>query len=285
MQRLHTLSGLWQPFIRNHPTLYAAGASFYILLSVFPALVFLLNLLSHFPVVLEASMELLEYLIPASFLPLLEYINHTLAGGTSVALLSLSAIAVLWSASKGIMALMDGLNAVLGVEDRRGFLRRRILSVFYFLLLAASLIATLCIHALGQWILGVILRHFPLISSVWQHLLQLRFLYTLLPLALLFALLYRVLPATKIYVRHCLLGGGLSAAGWLLFSALFSVYVTLFASRQFIYNGIGFLILTLLWLHICILLFLLGGIFSVLLSQGAYHPIQILKSCLPRRRS
>lgn len=285
MHCLHALSGIWRPFTRNQPTLYAAGASFYILLSVFPALLFLLTVLSHLPVVLETALELLEYLIPDSFLPLADYIGQTISEGTSLALLSLSAFTTLWSASKGILALMDGLNAVLGVRDHRGFLRRRCMAVFYFLLLSVSLLATLCFHALGQWILAACIRHFPVFSDLWQRLLHLRFLYTLLPLTVLFALLYRVLPAVKTQLRHCLLGGIATAAGWLLFSSLFSVYVNVFARHQQFYNGFGFLILTLLWLHVCILMFLLGGIFSVLLSQGTYHPIQILRSGLPRRRS
>lgn len=285
MNRLHTLSGLWRPFTRHHTTLYAAGASFYTLLSVFPALLFLLTLLSSLPLVLAGATSLLEALVPDSFLPLLDHIAETVSGSASPALLSLSAITTLWSASKGVMALMDGLNAVLDVDDRRGFLRRRGMAILYFLLLSLCLLATLCIHTLGQWILAAFLRHFPEASAFWERLLSLRFFYTLLPLAVLFALLYRVLPTVRVRVRHCLLGGAATAAGWLLFSQLFSVYVNLFASRQVLYNGIGFLILTLLWLHICILMFLLGGIFSVLLSQGTYHPIRILKSCFSRRCS
>ncbi len=284
LKRLETLSELWKPFTADRISLYAAGASFYILLSILPAAVFLLALLPQLPGVMDAAMEFLRDIIPSSMMPLAEELYHSLTTGSSLTLMSLSVLTILWSASKGIMALMDGLNAVLGQADRRSFLLRRIQAIIYFLLLTICLVATLLFHVLGQHILGALLRYLPGLSALWDLLLQGRIMYTLPLLTLLFTLLYRVLPARRVHLRYCVTGGVTAAALWLVVSALFSIYVDYAASRQ-IYGSLGFLIFIMLWLHLCILILLASGVFSVLLERGDYHPVQILKKSFSRHCS
>ena len=284
MKRLKNLSALWQPFTSDRISLYAAGASFYILLSILPAAVFLLALLPQLPGVMDAVMEFLSDIIPSSMMPLAEEVYRTLTSGSSITLMSLSVLTILWSASKGIMALMDGLNAVLGQPDRRAFLLRRVLAIVYFLLLTICLVATLLFHVLGQHILTALLRYLPGLSSLWELLLDGRIMYTLPLLILLFTLLYRVLPARKVHLRYCVTGGVTAAILWLVISALFSIYVDYMSSRQ-IYGSLGFLIFIMLWLHICILILLAGGVLSALLERGDYRPIQILKSTFSRQSS
>lgn len=282
MKRLQTLSALWRPFTVGRISLYAAGACFYILMSIFPALLFLLALLPRFPGALEAAMDFLHAVIPGSFVPLTDQIYQALNAGSSLTLLSVSALTTLWSASKGILAMMDGLNAVIGQSDRRLFLWRRAWAVVYFLLLAICLLATLLLHVLGQRILAALLRYLPGLSSLWQLLLQFRLIYTLPPLTLLFTVLYRVLPARRLPLRHCVAGGLAAAAAWLVFSSLFSIYVDYAGGRAMIYGSIGFLILAMIWLQICILMFLYGGILCSLLERDSYHPLKIIKEAFQR---
>lgn len=285
LKRLDTLSELWRPFTADRISLYAAGASFYILLSILPAAVFLLALLPQLPGVMEAAMDFLHSIIPSSLMPMAEQVYDNLNSGSSITLLSVSVITILWSASKGIMALMDGLNAVIGQKDQRSFLRRRILAIFYFLLLALCLVATLLLHVLGQHILSALLRFLPGLSALWELLLQGKTIYTLPVLTLLFTLLYRVLPARKVHLRYCVTGGLTAAALWLAVSALFSIYVDYASGRQMIYGSLGILLFIMLWLHLCILILLGGGVFSVLLERGDYHPVQILKKSFSRHCS
>ncbi len=277
LKRLETLSEIWRPFTVGGISLYAAGACFYILMSIFPALLFLLALLPWFPGALGAAMDFLHAVIPNSFVSLIDYIYRSISTGSSLTLLSVSALTTLWSASKGILAMMDGLNAVIGQPDRRLFLWRRAWSVVYFLLLAVCLLATLLLHVLGQRILTALLRYLPGLSVLWRLLLQFRMIYTLPPLTLLFTVLYRVLPSHRLPLRHCVSCGLATSAAWLAFSSLFSVYVDYAGERTMLYGGIGFLILAMIWLQICILMFLYGGILCALLERGDYHPLKILK--------
>ena len=69
MQRLRSLSRLWAPFSRSNASTYAASSSFFILLSVFPAVLFFLALLPYLPISLQQWLDFLEELVPAPFFP------------------------------------------------------------------------------------------------------------------------------------------------------------------------------------------------------------------------
>lgn len=276
LRRFHLLSGLWKPFTEKHPSLFAASTCFYILLSIFPSALFLLCLLSYFPVTLEHFWSILEQILPAAFLPLAGYLLETVSVQNPVALLSLSATAALWSASKGVLSLSDGLNAVLELPRVQGYLRRRLMAVFYFLLLSLSLGITLSIQVFGQQILLACIRWFPGLSHLWDLVLDFPFLYTILLISVMFAMIYGVFPSEKLRFSCCCLGGLAAAAGWVLFSALFSFYLGHFP------HNLSLPLLICIWLQICIQLLLYGGILCSLLNRSAYHPIEILRQVFRR---
>ena len=93
--------------------IYAGNASFFLLLSVFPIVSLLLSLLPYTPLTLEHLLGLCAQLAPDWLLRLLEYFIRTLYGSSSAAIISASAVLTLWSASKGMLSLLYGLNAVL----------------------------------------------------------------------------------------------------------------------------------------------------------------------------
>ena len=68
MQRLRSLSRLWAPFSRSNASTYAASSSFFILLSVFPAVLFFLALLPYLPISLQ---QWLDFISNSSFTPAL----------------------------------------------------------------------------------------------------------------------------------------------------------------------------------------------------------------------
>lgn len=62
--------------------------------------------------------------------------------------------------------------------------------------------------------------------------------------------------------------GALAAAGaWLLFSALFSVYVNHFAKGLALYGSLTTMVLTMLWVYVCVSIVFYGAFFNRLLAQ------------------
>lgn len=107
--------------------IYAGNASFFLLLSVFPIVSLLLSLLPYTPLTLEHLLGFCAQLAPDWLMRLLEYFIRTLYKSSSAAIISASVVLTLWSASKGMLSLLYGLDAVLEVRETRRYLRRRLL--------------------------------------------------------------------------------------------------------------------------------------------------------------
>lgn len=282
MQRLRSLSRLWAPFSQSNASIYAASSSFFILLSVFPAVLFFLALLPYLPISLQQWLDFLEEFVPSPFFPLVTYVFDTVRTNSTLTLLSLSAITTLWSASRGILYISDGLNAVLQRHGKRRYLNRRVMSIIYFLLLALALSAMLTVHVFGEAVLDACIRWFPYAVNLAEALYHLRFFYFILIFGMVFSLIYWLFPRRALHFRSCLFSGMMTAFGWIVISQLFSIYVNYFAGYIKLYGGIGLLILTCIWLNFCILLFLYGAVLAGLLHQRSYHPIRIIKEAFSR---
>ena len=95
--------------------LYAANAGFFIVLAVFPALVLILGLLRYTHLEVGALVGLLEGIIPAALMDTAEDLVISTYENSNGALVGISALTALWSASRGVHGLLTGLNAIYGV--------------------------------------------------------------------------------------------------------------------------------------------------------------------------
>ena len=130
--------------------IYAGNASFFLLLSVFPIVSLLLSLLPYTPLTLEHLLGFCAQLAPDWLMRLLEYFIRTLYKSSSAAIISVSVVLTLWSASKGMLSLLYGLDAVLEVRETRRYLRRRLLCVLYTVGMLLALLLTLGLYVGGQ---------------------------------------------------------------------------------------------------------------------------------------
>ena len=105
---------------RNIPV-YAAHAGYFLVLAVFPMLVLLLSLLRHTGIAVQTLTDGLRGLLPEALLPSAKKLILSTYQNTSGTVISLSAVAALWSASRGIYGLRKGLNAIYHVEESRGY--------------------------------------------------------------------------------------------------------------------------------------------------------------------
>lgn len=272
MRRWHNLKQLWLPFTSSEASVYASSACFYILLSLLPAAMLLSALIPALhisPTILEPA---LEQLIPPQFFPI---IGDILAESDHTIFASASAIVLLWSASKGILAITDGLCTLTDTHRPRRFLRRRLGAMLSFLVLCALLILVLVLYVFSKQLLR-------LLGFDAQPLHRIRYLYVPLALSVLFAGVYRLLPGKRFSLPLCFLGGSISAAGWIGFSALFSIYVNFATGFRVRYGNPGLLLLACIWLQWCIALFLYGGLLIALIAGENYHPIQIIKKAFKK---
>ena len=252
--------GYIRQFSQMQIGLHAANAGYFIVLSVFPTLVLLLGLLRYTGLDAGDLLGALSGILPEVLLPAAEKLIITTYAYTSTAVVSVSAVGVLWSASRGIYGLLVGLNAIYGVREDRGYLYTRSISVFYTFLF-------LVLNVFGESILEMFP---PVQGALWEFLseiIDLRFVLLLLLQTGLFTAMFMALPNRKNKFSDSFPGAVLASFGWLLFSNLFSIYVEYFSSYASIYGSVYAIALSMLWLYFCLCLVFCGGALNRLLMK------------------
>lgn len=247
-------------------SLYAANASFFILLALFPSLLLLLSLLHYTPLEVEELTHLLSGILPAAFLEGAEELILTTYDRSASALLGVSALTALWSASRGIYGVLTGLNAIYNVPENRGRFRTRVISTGYTLAFLAVLLLTLILHVFAGALLTFLGRTSHPFLRFLLDLVDLRFFLLLFLQTAVFCLMFMFLPSRNNPFRESLPGALLASCGWLIFSNLFSVYVEHFAKVS-IYGPVSSLALGLLWLYCCMSIVFYGAVLNVIVKN------------------
>ncbi len=241
---------------RDMITVYAAQASFFLLLASVPFLMLLLNVSQRvFLVSGDAIFSLVEGLLPEPLTEAFSALTEQLAKTGSVPLLSVTAVTALWSASRGMAALERGLSGVYGVNVSRGFIRDAIRSLLYTVVLLFLIFASLILLVFGGQIAEGIMSLLPALERPITAILSARGVFVFLGLTGFFTLEHR----TIVKSLRVLPGAALSAAGWMLFSFLYSLYVQLLPRASYLYGGLSVLAVWMLWLYACMIIFLLGA--------------------------
>ena len=249
-----------QEMVRDHVTLIAAGCAFYALLAVFPGLVAAISLWGLFasPAEIVEQIDGLTRALPPDAAALLhEHAAEAAAADKGALVTALLGIGLgIFSASKGINSLIEGLNIVYDEEEQRPFLRKLILNLAVTAcavigLLVAVFLVVAVPAALGQLGLGTG-------SKVLVTIVQ--WLVLILGAGAAFAALYRVAPNRRDARWEWLSGGSLIAVIlWVIGSAAFSFYVARFASYNATYGALGGVVILLMWLFMTNVVILLGA--------------------------
>ena len=250
-----------------HVAVYSANAAFFMVLSVIPTLILLVALLPYIGYSEEDLMSVLHGLLPSVLEPLLSRVIHDLSENSSSTLLSVTAIAAVWSSSRSVYYIQVGLNAIHGIQESRSYLFRRAMSMFYMLLLIVALMLTLVLHGFGQELASLCARGKVPILQWLAKLLQFRELIVLGLLTLLFTVIYCAFPNRRVSLRTALPGAALSAFGWLVFTYGFSYYVRISGSYSVLYGSLSIIAIGMLWLYICICILFYGSVFGLWLEE------------------
>lgn len=257
---------LWNKFIgllgkvaRLNIPLYASQASFFLALSVFPALVLLVGLVRFTPLDVADLTEMLHGLLPTALMPAAQrLISNTYRSSTGT-MLSFSALTALWSASQGIHGLRLGLNAIAKLEEDRNWLHTRLLSVVYTVLFLVVLLLTLALHVLGTGLLHWLPIGESPIFAFLESIVDFRFFLLLAVQTVLFCGMFIFLPNHRPRFWDVFPGAIFASLGWLIFTQLYSLYVEYFAELSIVYGSVYAVALSLLWLYCCISIVFFGG--------------------------
>ena len=232
--------------------------------AIFPALIAMSSIMglvakSSGKLYLEMLDRIGHLLPPSAFSLVLQTFQQTTAASTA-GKVSLGLAVALFSASVGVSAVQDTLNAVYRVPETRVFWKARLQAIGITMLVAVVVIAALLLLAAGDYVahwlelrfwgslaLGVVLR------VVYWAVASLMMVFS-------FELLYYFCPDVKNSVWHWFSPGALIAlVGWIAGSLGLRVYLHYFNSYSVTYGSLGAVIILLLWFYLTGVMILLGG--------------------------
>ena len=248
-------------------TTYAGYASYFMILSVFPTLALILGLLRYTALKPADLMDFLGGFLPSALHGYAWSLISYSYANTTRTVVSVSALAALWSAGKGIYGLMRGLNRIYGVTEHRGWLRTRMLCAVYMILFLLVLLLTMVLHLFGTTLIQFLQHRGGGLAWLGTELLGLRYFLLVTLQTLLFAAAFMYLPDRKNGFLESLPGALFGSFGWMSISGLFGVYVANFSGYSSIFGSVYTLALAMLWLYLCVCALFYGGVLNRYLGE------------------
>jgi membrane protein len=250
--------------IHNHSTgLIAAGVAFYFFLAIFPALAMLISIygLIADPSLVTDQIGRFSAFLPGDVVHILSEQAFKISSSDNSALglgLLLSTGLTLYAASRGVNALIVGLNIAYGTNERRNIVAQNLLAIgLTFVILAAAILVLWFVAILPALLL--LLDRFHLVE-IGNRLMALRWPIMFLTGLTMLDILYRYGPDRADARWRWLSGGALLATVlWVGVSWLFSWYVVNFGNYNETYGTLGAVIVLLTWLWLSAGSILLGA--------------------------
>lgn len=242
---------------KQNMSAFAASTAFFFFLSLVPMLILVCSIIPYTPLTEQNLVTAINEVAPDVIAPLaISLVAEVYA--KSAGILSVAAVITLWTAGKGVLALMQGLNAINDVDEERNYFVVRIMASFYTLVMLLVMILSLVIMVFGNELVKVILYRVPKLQILASFLMNFRFVFVWGVLTVLFAMVYAYIPNLKLKFKDQLQGAMFSAIVWSVFSWWFSVYVD-FGGIGGIYGSLSVIIFVMLWMYFCMYIIMIGA--------------------------
>ena len=254
-----------QEFQQDSVSAYAAQAAFFVIISVFPLTMLLLTLVKYLPYFNDGVPMIQFDILPHDLNELATNALGEIINKSSNTVLSISAVTALWSSSKGVYSIFQGLASVYSVKDTRSGFTMRLLAVVYTALFLVMLILALGFLVFGDSIYHAVINILPLAADKIEIVSRgIKWLLGFGVLVLFFEMVYIAVPDRKSGIIEELPGALISAVGWIGFSYLYSFYIDNFSNYANIYGSLTAVVLMMLWLYFCMYIMLFGAEVNVI---------------------
>lgn len=251
----------------DYVSAFAAQAALFVIMSFVPFLILLLTLIKYTPLTEEVLLQFVTNFAPDAFRQSFSSIISQLYTGSDTPLFLISLASILWTAGKGCNALIEGLNSVFDIKERRNGFVLRLCSILYTIIFVVIIVVCLLIYILGNEILSFITKHVPFVANIIEALLNIRVLLSVGLFTVFFTFLYVAIPSRHTKIRRQLPGALFSAIGWTGFSYFFSLYVNYSHNIAVLYGSLAMVVCAMLWLYVCMFIFLLGAEINLYIEQ------------------
>ena len=244
---------------KDNISAFSAQAAFFLIMSVVPFFSLLLTLVKYLPISTQMLRSTIEIFLPSPLEPMASTIIDELLYKTNSAILSVSVLVAIWSASKGVMAIINGLKAVYHVEDNRNYFLVRLISSLYTVVFVVAIIVTLLLIVFGNTIYHALKQDFPAAADFIGIFVRQKFVLSFCVLTLFFLFIYQLVKRESNEFIYLVPGAVFSSLSWIIFSYAFSIYIEKFSDFSYTYGSLATIILLMLWVYTCMYLLFIGA--------------------------
>jgi membrane protein len=239
----------------------AAQLAYYFFLALFPALLFIVALISFIPIegLLTSITDMLGRVAPYEVLKLVQDQIVKIAQDRNGGLLTLGMIGTIWSTSSGVTAVIDTLNQAYNIQEGRPFWKVKAVALGLTIALAVFIVFSFSMVLVGPTLAEKVATWFhlgPVFEWTWK-IVQWPIIFSLIAFAM--AVIYYFAPDAEQQWVWITPGSVFATFLWLIISLGFKLYVSKFGSYNATYGAIGGVIVTLLWLYVSSLAVLIGA--------------------------
>ena len=263
-----SLATIYNDVYDEHLFVFAAGLSYYFVLSLFPLLVSMALLLGYVPIphLFDGLLSLMARLVPGDGMSLVRNIVADVSHAHKH-FLTLGLVFTFWTASSGFAAIIDGLDLVYRVRETRPVWKTRPLALGLTLLAGSLLVVAVGLMVegtyLGKWFTSEF-NLSPAVLAVWRTL---RWGIGAAFAVLALELIYHFGPNVKQRFRDSLSGAVVAVSAWIGVSYLLGIYFRHFESLNNTYGPLGAAIGLYVWFYLSGFAVLLGGEINFLLGE------------------
>lgn len=243
-------------------TTAAAVLAYYTLLSIFPAVLVVGNLLPMLGLDAKTVLPYLQSAIPSSVYQSIQPIIYDFLRHGNGGILTTGALVALWSTSQGIAAFQRSVNGAYGVAKNQNPIINRVVSFVWMIIVIIIIFTLMIMYGLGEQVLEWLQPIFHFSMDYVMIFSSLRWPVTFLGLFILLTLLYYFVPSARVRWRYVVIGALVVALLWMGLSRIFSYYTVFFFRRVDSYKTIGAFILMMVWLDFSGIIVMIGAIIN-----------------------
>jgi len=242
--------------------IFALGAqlSYYMILSVFPFLIMAISLLCGYSEYIYTILDSLSGVLPGEVHRIIFNALKYSVTSCSKPYLTTSMLIILWSATSGSAAIINGINVAYGFSTKKNFLFLRLRGILFTLALMISMQVVFAAIVAGRSLL-LFVKKISIFQDYNFLLIDiLRFTLAFFAIFIILLAAYKFLPYERVKLSYAYPGAIFAAAGSIIGSYLYSRYAS---SRvvfiNSIYGNLSGIFVFIIWIYILSIIFLMGA--------------------------
>ncbi|MCQ2570115.1 MAG: YihY/virulence factor BrkB family protein [Limosilactobacillus sp.] len=258
-QLRRTLKVYWYHFNQARLSSSAAELAYYSLLSIFPAILIVGNVLPMLGVNAKTVLGYLQTGIPTSVYKLIEPVITDFLQHGSGGMLTTGLIVAIWSTSSGVAAFQRNVNHAYGVAEDLNPIWNRVISFIWIIIALMVVFGLVFLYGIGEQILQGLQPIFDFNVEYIHRFAAYRYPVAFIGLFIALTLLYYFVPNAKVRWRYVMIGALVATVLMMALARIFSYYNVLTSTQLSSYRTISGFILMMIWLDFSGMIIMIGA--------------------------